>query len=182
MKIIGIAGLPGSGKSFLVNQLKEDNHFKIIKLGEYIRENGKYYGSTQLIQASNFIKDTLSTGSIIEIFQKQISSSINDNKIIVIDSIRTKEDILFLKKNYEKEYIILAVIANRVIRQKRVLERHKNGDPLNEKDFIELDNWEMQLWSSIYLQISEYLVNNRNDTVKFKDFVYSIVSEERSFV
>lgn len=179
VEVVGISGLIGSGKSYLVNQLEHNNKFVIIRLGKYLRDKCDILSTNDLIEKSCQIKSTLNSGSIIEVFQENIEEAIQNDKIVIIDSIRTKEDALYLRNFLNYEYKLILVLASFQVRKERILKRGRAGDPLIDKEFQRINFSEMKdLLGLPFLEVTDYYINNANDKKKiFEEFVYGILGK-----
>lgn len=179
MNIIGLTGLPGSGKSYLANLLEADERFKVIRLGTYLRTIKKTFSNQELIQLSGDYKKNLKTGSIIECFEHQIQLWLKENKIIIIDSVRTKEDIFYLKDILKVDYRLLLILANADQRRMRILNRGRKADPVTLLEIERLDCWEMNDFCNfIFLEVTDYYINNStDDNKKFRSAINEILSQ-----
>lgn len=179
VRVVGLSGLIGSGKSYLISFLENNDKFRIIRLGKYLREKYNVNSTDDLINKSQQIKKILISGSIIELFQQQIEESIQNNKIVIIDSIRTKEDVLYLRNYLNYDYKIIFVLANFHLRKKRVTTRCRKGDPLTDRDFQEINENEIKdVMNVIFLEATDYYINNSDQKVSdFEGYIYEILNK-----
>lgn len=167
-KIIGLTGLMGSGKTSISNLL-DNNKFKVIKLGEFLRKNmNKENNNIETLQIeAEKIKDKAK--SIGEMFLEDINKAGMENKIIVIDSVRTIEDVRFFN-SITTDFNIVMLVLDEKKRFNRISLRKRDFDPKSIMELREHDMWEMNFGIKfIFPMVNKYLINNNLDKC-FKDF------------
>lgn len=162
--ILGLTGLMGSGKSHISKLFEVDSDFKIIRLGEYLRKNivSKDKSVQNLENEALGIKTKLSQGSLGEFFAKEIDQCLKDKKILVVDSIRTKEDINFFGKK-SCYFKMVMILSNQTLRYNRIVMRGRDFDPKNINEFHNHDHWEMEFGLKDIFPITDKFIINESD-------------------
>ena len=131
--IIGIAGMPASGKSLVADHLMKNYKAYKIHMGDFIWDFLKKRG----------IRPSEEMGSMVGLYlwaeygdipisdwaNKKIKKS--SAKIILIDSIRTPEEVTFFRRQYGKKFQVIAVLAEPKTRFNRMKSRARFGKVSN---------------------------------------------------
>lgn len=140
IKIVGIFGFIGSGKSYLTRSLRGLDEFNTISKEEvgvnwyenYGKSNFPDYNSALY---SEFKKDSL-------FLLKRSLEFINPAKINVIDSINTPLEDSFLRANYN--YLLVQIWRNKENRMQSILKGRikivNSSEPTDVASFTELDS------------------------------------------
>ena len=134
MQVMGISGLPGSGKG-LVSDMATEKGAIIVSMGDIIREEAKKRGESTKETAKNLRKEhgeyIVSELTIKKI--KEFQKEGNENSIVV-DGIRSHHEVEMFKENFD-DFIILSIFANPTLRFKRLQDRMRADDSKDYKEF-----------------------------------------------
>ena len=172
----------GSGKSHISKLFESDPGFRIIRLGEYLRKNITLKDNSvqNLESAASGIKAKLSQGSLGEFFNKEIDQCFIDKKILLVDSIRTKEDINFFSKK-SCYFKVVMILSNQIIRYNRVVKRCRDFDPKDINEFQNHDQWEMEFGLKDIFPITNKFFINESDInycyQNIRDYLREFVNE-----
>ena len=112
MQVMGISGLPGSGKG-LVSDMATERGAIIVSMGDIIREEAKKRGESTKETAKNLRKEKgeyiVSELTIKKI--KQLEKEGIENAIVV-DGIRSHHEVEMFKENFD-DFIILSIFAKK---------------------------------------------------------------------
>lgn len=164
MKIIGLAGMPGSGKG-VVSSIAEEMGCHIIRMGDIIREEAKKKGEDPGETAVKLRKEH---GEYI-IAEKCIHQIENiKGEKILIEGIRSPYEVELFKKHY-KGFKIISIFSTRRTRFKRLQRRGRKDDTKDYKKFIERDQRELGFGLGDVIATSDYLIINEGPLQKFKE-------------
>jgi len=168
--VIGLTGMPGAGKSVVVNVGKA-NGYGVIVMGDVVREEAK----RRRLEPS-----PENLGKImIDLRQKEGNNIIANRCIpkientreskIIIDGVRSLSEVEEFKKHFPK-FTLIAVHASPETRFKRLYHRQRSDDPKNWQIFQERDMRELSVGLGEAIATAEYLIVNeeRIETVKEK--------------
>ncbi len=134
--IIGITGLPGSGKSEFASLLKKKK-FNIFEMSSIVLGMMDDQGIAQ----TNINVREFGT-NIRKKYGKDFVAKETVNRIkklkhgkVAISGIRSKYEIDLFKKHF-KNILIVALVSSPKVRFERMKKRGKTSDPKNQKDFI----------------------------------------------
>ncbi len=112
-QVIGIVGMPGSGKS-TVSEILKDKYgaFRIHThdfIKNFLKGRGIRVDGESMIMASLYIWLDYGDIPLIDWVQRQIIAK--KPKLVVLDSLRTMEEVRYFKARYGKRFILLAVVS-----------------------------------------------------------------------
>ncbi len=158
--VIGIVGMPGSGKSEVGKILKRKG-FVVMEFGDIIRDimkrNNIPINNRSIREFS--IKFKRKHGD--DILAKEITKkiiSMNRKKFALV-GIRSKVEIDYLRKHL-KNFILVAVMAPKEIRFKRIVKRGREDDFKSKRDFEYREKMEEKLGVTKAIKLADiYLFN-----------------------
>jgi len=168
--IIGLAGMPGAGKSVVVNVAKLSG-YDIVVMGDVVREE----------TTKRYVKPTPENlGKImLELRQREGQSVISKRCIpkienarrgrVIVDGIRSLSEVEEFKRHFPK-FTLIAIHSSPETRFKRLYHRRRSDDPKSWKIFRERDMRELNVGLGEAIAMAEYMIVNeeRLETVKEK--------------
>ena len=117
MEVMGISGLPGSGKS-LVSEIAAKKGAAVVSMGDIIREEAKKRGESSKETATNLRKEH-GKYIVAQLTIEKIKQMIEDKlaTTIIVEGIRSPFEVNMFKENFDN-FIILSIFANPAIRLK----------------------------------------------------------------
>ncbi len=161
-----IVGMPGAGKSVFVGVARK-NGIPVYSMGDIVREEAKrrrVYGNDYILGK---IAIDLRKKYGKDIIAKRVSEKIrlDTSKIVLIDGIRSLEEVNFFKKNYGSIKII-AVHASPKTRFKRLLRRNREDDPKDWESFVLRDYRELDIGIGRVIALADIMIVNENITLE----------------
>ena len=177
MQVMGISGLPGSGKS-LVSDIAIERGAMIVSMGDIIREEAKKRGESTKDTAQNlraefgqYIVSELTIKKIKKLQEEGI-----ENKIIV-EGIRSPHEVNMFKENFDN-FIILSIFANPTLRFERLKNRMREDDSTDYNEFKARDHMELDFGIGDVISLSDKIIINESDlesyTAKINKFLDEI--------
>ena len=177
MQVMGISGLPGSGKS-LVSDIAIERGAMIVSMGDIIREEAKKRGESTKDTAQNlraefgqYIVSELTIKKIKKLQEEGI-----ENKIIV-EGIRSPHEVNMFKENFDN-FIILSIFANPTLRFERLKNRMREDDSSDYNEFKARDQMELDFGIGDVISLSDKIIINESDlesyTAKINKFLDEI--------
>ena len=162
MRIMGISGMPGSGKS-LVSEMAVKKGAIIVSMGDIIREEAKKRGESTGDTAQNLRKE-FGQFIVAELTIKKIKKLLDDGieNSIVVEGIRSHHEVDMFKENFE-DFIILSIFANPTIRFKRLQLRKREDDSQNYEGFRTRDLNELEFGIGNVISLSDKMIINESD-------------------
>ncbi|MCK9150639.1 AAA family ATPase [Methanobacterium alcaliphilum] len=182
MKVIGVSGMPGSGKG-VVSQIAHRMGMRIIRMGDVIRDEAKKrnedVGKTAVTLRKEFGDYIVAEKCVEKIKLEQ--SKADSNVIFMIEGIRSPYELDIFRNNFN-EFIIISVFSNPKTRFKR-LKRRKRSDDFSEfSEFQKRDKRELCFGIGEVIATSDYLIVNEGPLWRFKNQVKRILRHQNKNV
>ena len=166
--VIGLAGMPGSGKSFVVDTARALG-YAVVTMGDVVRQETVKRGfeltpqnvgkvMLELRQKEGNFVIALKCVTKIE---EQIS-----NKVLV-DGLRSLYEVDIFKEHFSK-FSLIAIHASPDIRFERLSNRHRSDDPAEWKVFNERDMRELSVGLGNVIAMAEQMIVNDNSLENVK--------------
>jgi dephospho-CoA kinase len=173
--VLCLAGMPGSGKSIIVEVAKERG-YDIVVMGDVIREeaerrhlkpNPENLGKIMLELRRTEGKVVIAKRCIPKI-QKTTKSK------VVVDGIRSLSEVEEFRESFPK-FSFIAVHASPETRFSRVYRRRRSDDPENWAVFRERDMRELRVGLGNAMAMAEYVIVNEGNLRALKEKIRRIL-------
>jgi len=175
--IIGIVGMPGSGKG-IVDEVASDLGCAVIIMGDVIREEARKRGLEPTPEITGKIMLEIRAKEGLNAVAKRcipkIVSSLS--RCVVIDGIRSIEEIREFKKNFPS-FILIAVQSSAQTRFERLHQRKRSDDPDGWKAFLERDQRELKVGVGKAMKTADYTITNEGSVSEFKENVAKLLKK-----
>ena len=134
MQVMGISGLPGSGKS-LVSEIAIKRGAVIVSMGDIIREEAKKRGESTKETAQK-LREEFGQYIVSELTIKKVKKLQEEDpeSKIIVEGIRSPHEVDMFKENFE-DFIILSIFANPSLRFERLKLRMREDDSTDYAEF-----------------------------------------------
>jgi dephospho-CoA kinase len=160
--VIGLAGMPGSGKSLVVDTARALG-YAVVVMGDVVRVETAKRGLELTPQNVGKVMLELrqKEGNFV-IAQKCVPKieEQTSNKVIV-DGLRSLYEADIFKEHFSK-FSLVAVYASPEIRFSRLSNRHRSDDPAEWKVFNERDMRELNVGLGNVIAMAEQMIVNDN--------------------
>ncbi len=161
--IVCLTGMPGAGKSTIANGLKEKG-FEIINMGDAVRSEAEKRNleptSQNLGKLMLELREKNGPGAVAELIKPSIENS--NSNVIVIDGIRSNDEIKVLKKSANVK--LLSILASTDTRFTFLHERGRSDDPKSKEIFEERDNRELGVGVGKSIESADESISNNELT------------------
>lgn len=176
MRIMGVSGLPGSGKGF-VSDIATEKGAMIVSMGDIIREEAKKRGESTKETAKNLRKEhgqyivaELTIEKIKKLQDEGFESS------ILVDGIRSPYEVNLFKKNFDN-FIIVSIFTNPKLRFERIKSRKREDDTTDYDVFVERDQRELDFGIGNVISLSDKIIINESDIESFEQKIREFLEE-----
>jgi len=180
MNVIGISGLPGSGKS-LISKIAKDKKIKVMNMGDLVRKEAKKrnadVGETSIRLREEFGDYVLAKLTIDNINEmknnnKKSLNTNNSRNVVIIEGIRSQYEVNMFRENF-KEFFLLSVFSSPKTRFNRLKSRNRNDDSVKYEDFLKRDRRELDFGIGNVVATSDCVIINETDLESYKNQVNS---------
>jgi len=180
MRVIGVTGLPGSGKS-VVARVAKNLGINVIRMGDIIRDEAEKrnvdIGETAIQLRKEHGKYVVAE-RCVEVIKESAHKHSNDDKIrYMIEGLRSPEEVKIFKKNFKK-FKVIAVHSSPKTRFIRLKRRKRVDDSGDISQFQKRDNRELNFGIGNVIATSNYMIVNEGPIWKFKNSIRSIIKNE----
>jgi dephospho-CoA kinase len=158
--VLGLTGMPGSGKSLVVNVAKEQD-YDIVTMGDIIREETKKRDLELTRENVGKVMLALRREEGPAVVAKRCLPKLTKSKSskIIVDGIRSLDEIDEFKRNLKK-FTHIGVHASPETRFQRLFNRARPDDPKNWEDFNERDMRELSVGLGNAITMAEKMIIN----------------------
>ena len=163
MQIIGITGLPSSGKGEFSRIARTYDFYEVI-MGDVIREELRNRGLEVNRENSNALMVELrkerGENIVAELTLEKINTAIKEGKKrILIDGIRSLHEVTFFR-SYFQNLKIIAIHADPQTRFERSKLRKRKDDAFSIESFNERDKIELEVGIGNVIALADIMVNS----------------------
>ena len=173
--IVGLSGMPGSGKSIVVSSAQNFG-FGIVVMADVVREETRKRGlSLNPKNIGEVMLDLRKSGGKCIIAKKCIPK-IKDttNKKIIIDGIRSLNEVDLFKK-YFADFYLISVHSSPRTRYERLNQRGRSDDSNDPRVFVERDMRELKVGLGKVIAMADYMLINEGNIEDIKSRSYEIL-------
>lgn len=174
-QVLGLAGMPGSGKSVVV-RVAEERGYGIMVMGDVVREEADRRGLEPNPENLGKIMLELRQREGPTVISKRCTPKIEQipEDKVVIDGIRSLEEVKEFKKNFSK-FSLMTVHSSPETRFKRLYCRRRSDDPENWEIFNDRDMRELSVGLGKAIAMAEYMIVNEEGLEELKEKVRKIL-------
>jgi dephospho-CoA kinase len=158
--VVGLAGMPGSGKSLVVETAVEMG-FGVVVMGDIIREETQKRGLELNPQNIGRVMLELRSQGGASVVADRCVPKIEhqDNEKVIVDGLRSLSEVEVFKRRFAN-FSLMAVYASPETRFNRIFRRKRSDDPDGWDVFHERDMRELGVGLGDVIAMAEYLVIN----------------------
>jgi dephospho-CoA kinase len=175
--VVGLVGMPGAGKSLVVEAAQE-NGYGVVAMGDVIREetrkrglelNPKNVGVVMLDLRKMSGAGVIAAKCVPRIEAAQVSK-------LIIDGLRSLDEAEVFKHHFTG-FRLIAVHAAPETRFTRLKERGRSDDPHNWTVFRERDMRELSVGLGNAIAMADYMITNEGDKKDLKARVAELLAK-----
>lgn len=158
--VVGLAGMPGAGKSVIVNVARSSG-YGVVVMGDEVREETRRRGLEPNPENLGHIMLELRRLEGEAVIARRCVSKILDKteSKVIVDGVRSLAEVEEFKRHFPK-FTLIAVHAPPEIRFKRLFHRQRSDDPKDWEIFCERDMRELSVGLGNAIAMAEYMIVN----------------------
>ncbi len=166
--VVGLAGMPGSGKSLVVETARAEG-YAVVVMGDVIREETQKRGlkptpkniGKVMLELREKGGDSIIADKCIPKIEQQKSGK------VIVDGLRSPSEVDAFKTHFSK-FSLIAVHASPETRFKRLYRRRRSDDPDRRELFYERDMRELSVGLGNAIAMAEHFIINENKKADVK--------------
>jgi len=173
--VIGVAGMPGAGKSIL-EEAAQKMGYAIVAMGDEIREEAKKRKLEPTPENLGKIMLMLrkEEGSVV-VARRCIPKVKNAKEnVVVIDGIRSLEEANEFRRHFPN-FTLVAIHASPETRFQRLFQRKRSDDPEGWETFMERDLRELSVGLGDAIATADYMIVNERTKDQLKKKVREVL-------
>ncbi len=174
--VVGLAGMPGAGKSVVVGVAREKN-YTIVVMGEIVREEARRRGLNPNPQNLGKIMLELREKEGPAVISKRCIPNIRRTKgdKIMIDGIRSLKEVEEFKKDLSN-FTLVAIHSSPETRFARLHKRGRSDDSNNLETFHQRDVRELSVGLGNAIAMAEHMIVNDTSLAAVKEKAIRILT------
>jgi len=164
--VIGLTGPNAAGKGEVCKYLSKKK-FTVFSLSDILREIAGKKNIVPTRENLVFLGNKLRARYGGGFLAKQLFKKIKNYKKVVVDSIRTVDEIKEFKKKFKNNFFLIHITAPKKLRFKFLKKRGREGDPKTYKEFLEIEkrecsNKKTQQQIHLCKKYADFFINNNS--------------------
>jgi dephospho-CoA kinase len=162
MKIIAFTGMPYSGKTEAVT-IAQSLGIPVIRMGDIVWEEAQKQGLELTDKTVGMVATRMRRQYGNDVWARKTYEQLqkrHTSKTLVIDGIRTVEEMDFFKQQLGDDFVLIAIDARDEVRKQRALSRGRTDDVGSIPEFRERDNRELGWGLGMVIASADIVVTN----------------------
>jgi dephospho-CoA kinase len=175
--VIGVAGMPGAGKS-VVTRIAQRMGFAVIIMGDIVREETKKrdlrmtpdnVGAVMLK-----LREELGPAVVAKLCVPKIEKA--RDSVVVVDGLRSLHEVDEFKRHF-KRFILITIHSSPETRFQRLFRRQRSDDPSGWETFNQRDLRELSVGLGNVIATADYLIVNEGPITQTENKIRGILGE-----
>lgn len=177
MKVIGVVGLPASGKGEF-SRIARETGIPVIVMGDVIRAAVKRGGlpetDANMGAVANDLRQTQGMDAIARLCVPEIEKQ--DSPLVVIDGIRGDAEVSFFRSRFP-DFVVVGIESGFDLRMSRLAARGRADATCGRDELLERDRRETGWGLGKAFAAADYIIRNDSGLPEFGEAVRSLIQE-----
>jgi dephospho-CoA kinase len=175
--VLGIVGMPGSGKSAAAEALREMG-IPVVVMGDVVREETQRRGLEPTPQNVGRVMLSVRKEGGSAVVAKRCVPRIEASRgsLVVVEGIRSIDEVNEFRKNFNN-FILLAIHSSPETRFERLYHRRRSDDPSSWKTFLERDLRELEVGISWPIALADHVLVNEGALSDLRAEIMTLAKE-----
>ena len=177
MKVIGIVGMPGSGKSEAAD-IARSMGIHVVVMGDIVRkgvaDSGRKINPGTLRLMMIELRKKYGKSVVAERCLPEIRSHKSDS-VVIVDGLRSLHEVEAFRQEFP-DFTVVAIHSSPKTRYNRLLERQRKDDPHNWREFLRRDRLELRIGIGDVIALADIVVPNEGAESEFRESIMRTVA------
>ena len=177
MKIIGVVGLPASGKGEF-SRIANEMNIPVVIMGDVVRnavrDAGLKMTDKNMGEMSRQLREGLGRDALAQLTISLIES--RNSPVVLVDGIRSDGEVETFRSHFD-DFVLVGIRSPFEIRARRLKSRGRSDDVTDEISLRSRDERELGWGLGAALEMSEYTLNNEGTIESFEGKVRDILKK-----
>ena len=165
MTAICITGMPGAGKGEVVNILKNEKGLPVVRMGDMVWDEVRSRGLPLEPQVVGEIANSERLAHGNDVWARRCIAKVEEklsdgNKHVIIDGVRTRQEIVAFKSAFKDSFYVIAVFASLSTRFDRIRARKRADDTNTRELFDQRDARELSWGVGEVIALADGMIMN----------------------
>jgi dephospho-CoA kinase len=173
--VIGIAGMPGSGKAAF-NAIARRKGFTIVVMGDEIRDETRRRGLKPTPENIGKVMLQLRQEEGPAVVAKRCVPKIEKAKgnFVLVDGVRSLHEVKEFKRHFPN-FVLIAIHSSPETRFQRLFRRKRSDDPKGWEAFLKRDLRELSVGLGNAIAMADYLIINEGTKEEFNMKIHEVL-------
>lgn len=178
MIVMGISGMPGSGKG-VISRMAHNRGLKVIRMGDVIRDEAQKrkadVGETAVTLRKEFGEYVVAK-ICVDIIKSDYAHLVDEERNYLIEGIRSHYEVEIFQENFP-QFTVISVFSSPKTRFRRLKRRRRSDDSSDFLEFKKRDERELGFGIGNVIATSDYLIVNEGPLWKFKNEIKKVLKK-----
>ena len=173
--VLGIVGMPGSGKSVAANVGKTLG-FSVIVMGDAVREETAGRGLPLTPENLGHVMLAMREAEGPAVVAKRSITKVREgmSSRIIIEGVRSLAEVNEFRKHFSP-FQLIAIHASPTTRFRRIFQRRRGDDATDRQTFTARDERELKVGLGSVIAMADHVIVNEGTITQFKDQVKTLL-------
>lgn len=179
MKVVGVVGMPASGKSEAA-RLARDEDVPVVTMGDVIRDEVERRGleptDENMGRVATALRDEEGDDAVARRCVEEIRA--HDGSTVLVDGLRSDEEADYFRDEFGEGFTLVAVEAPFETRLERVRDRDRDDDMATADELRDRDERELGYGMGEAIENADVRIRNDGSLGEFRDGFRGVLTEE----
>jgi dephospho-CoA kinase len=175
--VVGVAGMPGSGKGAFRRTLQKMG-YPVVIMGDEVREEVKRRNlkptPENLGKVMIQLRETEGPAAVAKRCIPKLKKATEG--IVGVDGIRSLHEVKEFKKHFPN-FILIAIYASPKTRYQRLFQRRRSDDPKSWESFMQRDLRELGVGMGAVIAAADHMIVNEGTLAQLKKKIVKVLKE-----
>ena len=179
MKVVGVVGMPASGKTEAA-EVARDEGVPVVSMGDVIREEVELRGLEPTDKNMGRVGVALREKEGDDAVARRCASEIRskDSSVVVVDGVRSADEAEYFHEEFGEDFVLVSVKAPFETRLDRVRSRGRSDDVDAAEELRERDERELGYGMGEAIEEADVTIENDGSLEEFRDEFREVLTEE----